>query len=1103
MRSLFSRRPTRARVTEATPEQIAISGAAAGSWGVDPVDGTRGWTPIGSHTREIPQFTLEKARANSVAAYRMNPLGRAIIDTYVSFCVGDVGVSYICTNDDVREIVKDFWEDPANDLDGVQEMLLRDLLIMGEVILELGQGAVSGVVRYRPVIVGSVQRVSLLNQNPMTPDKLYFMADGENTPPPLEVVRINDETGLREGNAMYWRPWRTLTSDVHSVPFLTPVLDWLDNYDTVLSNLIDRTSLARYLVWDVTVQGGQEAVDNFIASRGGTNIPRSGTVEVHNESVQWEPKTVSTGAQEDSIANSSVMTLVAGGTGLSKTWLAEPEGSNRATSHSMAEPVRRRVQGVQKMWLSCLRELLRYVVDQAVAAGRLPATVTSMDPKTGQELKVPTSQSVDVMGPEVAAADTQITAQVLLNLSTGLQNLVNTGVMTREAAHIAAKKAWEDYVGTTYTQDLDDPTKGLNAQPTPAPQPVAGAPGANGQNPPGTDTGGTRNDGPGKPPPAAGGVAPKVPREADELINAERVWDLICDLDEIRESLEESGERDLLVEAAWAAVERDDAELVLSVWEGDFNPELHPRDEKGKFSKHGVDLSKIKVGDKIVGKHGGHQTVTKITADKKGVTYFKTREDEAGPLWVSGNTVKAHHGVGAPTPTPTPAPAAVPPPVPKPLAASPGASGVNKHGVDLAGIKVGDTIHDSKGNPHVVTAIHAKKNTFFKTKDGKPVWVSAGAVTAHHDQHDGGSGGSPKVKVITSSTGAKHVEVDGKPVGFVAEENNPQGKYAAVNNVTGEVTYHGTSQGAVQALADSPGNAGVKQPKAPKAGPPKKSSTVTPGQPTNFDTSGIKLAAGTKLNAISKDKVKVTVQGVDAGTIQAMAIKADGAPSGYMWSSHGHISGTVTLAEAISKVEDAHAAHLGVKAPSISMGDQVSSTGKPILTGHDAFAHVPKSTEFISPLSPEAEAIKRYTGSKYLSINSGLRGDSNYRTPEIEALDRAFDLAPPTTQELLVRRGVHGGEDIFGPIGSRVGKTFKDNAYVSTAHGAAFSGDTRIHIEIPPGAKVLRPDGNGVFGDNEGEIILPRGSEFEVISDGLSPDGTKRWITLRLKVSGE
>lgn len=456
MRSLLvpRRRPSSrpVRATEASPQQIVATGAAGGGWAGDPVDGERGWRLAGSRGRDIPEFTLEKARTGSVASYRSNPMGKAIIDTYTSFCVGDSGVNYQVNNPQVLAVVDEFWRDPRNNISGGQELGLRSCMLMGETLRELMIGEVSGVVRYSPMDTQAITEVVLHNNNPMWPEEVKFGPAPDERG--MKVAGLDDATGLRDGQCLFWTPFKTLETDVRGAPFLSTVLDWLDSYDMVLSNLIDRTALARYMVWDVTVEGGQPEVDAFIAARGGTHTPGSGSVEVHNQAVTWEAKNVQTGAYEDSAAAKSVLTLTAAGSGLAKTWLAEPEDANRATSLTMAEPVRRRVAGVQKVWLDLQTEFVRLAVDRAVAKKRLPKMVEARDPRTGQTFEIPAAQAVTVTGPEVAAADSQITAQVLLNLSTGLEKLVQIQALTPEAAGVAARKAWEDYVGVPYTAEL-------------------------------------------------------------------------------------------------------------------------------------------------------------------------------------------------------------------------------------------------------------------------------------------------------------------------------------------------------------------------------------------------------------------------------------------------------------------------------------------------------------------------------------------------------------------------------------------------------------------------------------------------------------------------
>jgi hypothetical protein len=446
-------------VAEAIIDQVAATGGGLGAWGRDPIDGDVGYRRAGSAgSREVPYWTRERARDYSVTAYRSNPMATAVIDTQIAFCVGDSGVSWQATNPKVGEIVREFWDDPANRVGEIQEIELRSQLLLGEKLQELMVAEHSGVVRFCPVEPATIKDIGCRFGNPLWPNKVLLPpGPGSEDDRAWDLVQVDDETGLRAGRAMFWAPWRTLDTDTRGMPFLTSILDWLDSYDTVLSNLIDRTALARYMVWDVTVQGGQDKVDEFVTARGGLHVPPSGSIEVHNDAVAWEPKTVSTGAMEDTIANKSVLTNIASGTGLARTWLADPEDANRATSLTMAEPVRRRVGAIQKVWLAQQTERVRFAVDRAVAAGRLPAMVDARDPRTGAATQIPASQAVIVTGPEIAAADSQITAQVLLNLSTGLEKLVAIGALSEEASALAARKAWEDYVGVPFTAELNSP----------------------------------------------------------------------------------------------------------------------------------------------------------------------------------------------------------------------------------------------------------------------------------------------------------------------------------------------------------------------------------------------------------------------------------------------------------------------------------------------------------------------------------------------------------------------------------------------------------------------------------------------------------------------
>jgi hypothetical protein len=469
-----------ARFVEATPAQRVASGATVGGAGLlDPIDATQpvsqryGYRAVGTGrtNREIPERTRQQAQVDSITSFRTNPMARAMIGTYVAFCVGDSGLTVQCPIPEVAEVVDRFWTDPRNHFVHGQELMFQDWLIWGEQLQEMMTGPISGMVRRCPVDIGRISQVTLKDGNPLWPERVGITQD--NTLGELlwfDVIDLDDVSGLRQGDAFYWPGFKTLETDTRGAPFLMPVLDWLDSYDMVLSNLIDRTALMRYISFDVTLDGAdQDAVDAWVASRGGRTIPKSGTMEVHNDSVTMKPVTATTGAFEDVKTGQAVMTNMAAGAGLSRVWLAEPEDANRATSLTMAEPVRRRIGSIQRQWCAQIAEMCRFQVDQAVALGQLPAFV-ELPQADGRVVTVPASQTVEVIGPQIAAADSQMMATVFMQLGQSLALMVQGGIMSPEAAREASRKAWTDYMGTPYRPELD---AGLNSEPGAPLEPAA------------------------------------------------------------------------------------------------------------------------------------------------------------------------------------------------------------------------------------------------------------------------------------------------------------------------------------------------------------------------------------------------------------------------------------------------------------------------------------------------------------------------------------------------------------------------------------------------------------------------------------------------------
>ena len=176
-----ARRPV--RTAEAIIDQVVATGGGLGAYGRDPIDGDIGYKRAGRGNREVPYWTRERARDYSVTAYRSNPMATAIIDTYTAFCVGDSGVSWQATNPQVGEVVREFWDDPANRVGEIQEIELRSQLLLGEKLQELMVGENSGAVRFCPVDPAHIKDIGCRAGNPLWPDLV--------TLPGIDAVVIN------------------------------------------------------------------------------------------------------------------------------------------------------------------------------------------------------------------------------------------------------------------------------------------------------------------------------------------------------------------------------------------------------------------------------------------------------------------------------------------------------------------------------------------------------------------------------------------------------------------------------------------------------------------------------------------------------------------------------------------------------------------------------------------------------------------------------------------------------------------------------------------------------------------------------------------------
>ncbi len=139
-------------------------------------------------------------------------------------------------------------------------------------------------------------------------------------------------------------------------------------------------------------------------------------------------------------------------------------------------------------------------------------------------------------------------------------------------------------------------------------------------------------------------------------------------------------------------------------------------------------------------------------------------------------------------------------------------------------------------------------------------------------------------------------------------------------------------------------------------------------------------------------------------------------------------------------------------------------------------------------------AVRNYTYGGDALVNQGLRGGSVSDPAHFRALLDGLDgaiAASPAPEPVVLHRGVNrdylarlGVSDPDDPqsVQGLVGRTFSDGNYLSTSIGstAAVEREVFMALRVPKGHPALNVMPFSSFGDEEREVLLPRGTRFVI-----------------------
>lgn len=365
---------------------------------------------ISGSRRDLSPIDQDRARRISLYLYRRNPMAKRLVNMIVDFVVGE-GLTLSAPDPRVRQLANDWWSDPVMQLDLRHRDIVRDLLLNGELAALVAVNPVSGNMRLGFLDAERIEDVLPDPDNVMVDRTLMLRGvdTGQATPVPLVTFDDVSEPGSPRwvGEAFYFGLSRVLGQH-RGTPFLLAIADYLDGYDQLLFNALERSSLINAFVYDVTIKGADDAaIAAWMVKHGAA--PPPGSVRVHNDSEVWDALAPDLGNADTVALGRAIKNMGLGGAGVPEAWFAEGDSANRATLAAQGDPTYKMLSSLQRFVRAMFERCLVFRMQLAKAAGQLPEGADT---------------TVTVNAPELSTQDTS-------KISGALQQLTNALVAAR------------------------------------------------------------------------------------------------------------------------------------------------------------------------------------------------------------------------------------------------------------------------------------------------------------------------------------------------------------------------------------------------------------------------------------------------------------------------------------------------------------------------------------------------------------------------------------------------------------------------------------------------------------------------------------------------
>lgn len=406
-------------------------------------DGLDGYRPITSDgNRNLTPLSQTRMRKVAAMLWEQNLLANRLIEIPVAYLLAE-GVKLSHEDDELNEVLKNFWDHPINKMGRKLEKRVRELGMYGEIFMPAFVNETTGAVRLAYLDPDSVKDVVFDPDNPEQPIGIITHRDKKGNFKRFKVIINGDEddcftdrtVAIRDNftdGQLFYFAINTIGAHPRGRSDLLAQADYLDIYDHMLYGEADRMDFLRAFVWHFKIEGADQNEIDTKWKKEFSTPPQPSSTMVTNEKVTMEPKSPTLNSSETDTAARLFRNHILGGGTFPEQIFGGGGDVNRSTGETMMEPFEKILKMRQEVIVEMLNEIGVFVLRKhEMRSG-------SQEPDLDHPL-----YKLSVSMPEMTAKDTTKYAAALQQVVTACQIAQRAGYIT----HIEAIKLIDSIAG--------------------------------------------------------------------------------------------------------------------------------------------------------------------------------------------------------------------------------------------------------------------------------------------------------------------------------------------------------------------------------------------------------------------------------------------------------------------------------------------------------------------------------------------------------------------------------------------------------------------------------------------------------------------------------